>query len=53
MIWVQILLDMDFFLLYMIYVQQRDFHNISLPAAHYNTDRVDRHACWKQDKTIN
>ena len=40
----------------------RETFNISLPAAHYNTNHVDRgtkiescdaHTCWKQNKTIN
>ena len=62
MIWVQILLDMEFFLLYMVFISSRETFNIKLPAAHYDTNHVDRstkiegcdeHACWKQSKTIN
>ena len=61
MIWVRIPLDMEFFLLYMVY-HSRETFNINLPAAHYDTNHADRgtkitgcdaHACWKQNKTIN
>ena len=54
-------LDMDVFLLYMVYHSRQTF-NISLSAAHYDTNHVhwdtkiegcDAHACWKQHKTIN
>ena len=61
MIWVRIPLDMEVFLLYMVY-HSREMSNINLPAAHYDTNSDDRgtkiegcdaHACWKQNKTIN
>ena len=52
---------MDIFLLYTVY-HSRETFNTYLPAAHYDTNHVDRgikiegcdaHACWKQKKTIN
>ena len=61
MIWVQIPINMECFLLYMVYYSRETF-NINLPATHYDTNHVDRgtqvigcdvHACWKQNKTIN
>ena len=41
MIGVRIPVDMDFFLLYMVY-HSRDTSNINLPAALYDTNSVDR-----------
>ena len=60
MIWVRIPLDMEFFLLYMVY-HSRETFNINLLAAHYDTNHAERgkkitgcdaYACWKQNKTI-
>ena len=59
MIWVQIPLEMHFFLLYMY---SNETFSINLPAAHYNTNHVDRGTKMKavmrmlktkQNKTIN
>ena len=41
MIWVQIPLNLEFFLLDMVY-HSRETVNINLPAAHYDTNHVDR-----------
>ena len=58
---VRIPLDMEFFLLYMVFHSWEIF-NISLPTAHYDTHHVDRdtkvegcdaHDCSEQNKTIN
>ena len=38
---VRIPLDMEFFLLYMVY-HSREIFNINLPIAHYGTNHVDR-----------
>ena len=53
---VRIPLDMEFFLLYMVYHSWEIF-NINFPTAHYGTNHVDRatkiEGCWKQNKPIN